>query len=44
MAAINSTMFDTPNWGNQSSNINQLSPELGNIAYQVNDSLLEVIT
>ncbi|HID7801627.1 TPA: host cell division inhibitor Icd-like protein [Proteus mirabilis] len=40
MAAINSTMFDTPNWGNQSSNINQLSPELGNIAYQVNDSLL----
>lgn len=40
MAAINSTMFDTPNRGNQSSNINQLSPELGNIAYQVNDSLL----
>ncbi|MCG9943463.1 MULTISPECIES: host cell division inhibitor Icd-like protein [Providencia] len=33
-------MFDTPNRGNQSSNINQLSPELGNIAYQVNDSLL----
>ncbi|HGN1380570.1 TPA: host cell division inhibitor Icd-like protein [Proteus mirabilis] len=40
MAAINSTMFDTPNRGNQSLNINQLSPELGNIAYQVNDSLL----
>ncbi|WP_238349108.1 host cell division inhibitor Icd-like protein [Proteus mirabilis] len=40
MAAINSTMFDTPNRGNQSSNINQLSPELGNITYQVNDSLL----
>ncbi|WP_432652703.1 host cell division inhibitor Icd-like protein [Providencia manganoxydans] len=40
MTAINSTMFDTPNRGNQSSNINQLSPELGNIAYQVNDSLL----
>ena len=33
-------MFDTPNRGNQSCNINQLSPELGNIAYQVNDSLL----
>ncbi|HEK2815927.1 TPA: host cell division inhibitor Icd-like protein [Proteus mirabilis] len=33
-------MFDTPNRGNQSLNINQLSPELGNIAYQVNDSLL----
>ncbi|HBC6290234.1 ash family protein [Proteus mirabilis] len=33
-------MFDTPNRGNQSSNINQLSPELGNITYQVNDSLL----
>lgn len=40
MAAINSTMFDTPNRGNQSSNINQLSPELGNIAYQESDSLL----
>ncbi len=40
MAAINSTMFDTPNRGNQSLNINQLSPELGNIAYQVNNSLL----
>ncbi len=40
MTAINSTIFDTPNRGNQSSNINQLSPELGNIAYQVNDSLL----
>ncbi|MBI6507110.1 ash family protein [Proteus mirabilis] len=33
-------MFDTPNRGNQSLNINQLSPELGNIAYQVNNSLL----
>lgn len=33
-------MFDTPNWGYQSSNINQLSPELGNIAYQESDSLL----
>ncbi len=33
-------MFDTPNRGNQSSNINQLSPELGNIAYQVKGSLL----
>ncbi len=40
MTAINSTMFDTPNRGNQSSNINQLSPELGNIAYQESDSLL----
>lgn len=40
MTAINLQMFDTPNRGNQSSNINQLSPELGNIAYQVNDSLL----
>lgn len=40
MTAINSTMFDTPNRGNQSSNINQLSPDLGNIAYQVNAPLL----
>lgn len=40
MTAINLQMFDTPNRGNQSSNINQLSPELGNIAYQENDSLL----
>lgn len=40
MAAINSTMFDTPNRGNQSSNINQLTPDWVNIAYQVNDSLL----
>ncbi len=40
MTAINSTMFDTPNRGNQSLNINQLSPELGNIAYQESDSLL----
>ncbi|WP_442959848.1 host cell division inhibitor Icd-like protein [Providencia sp. PROV156] len=40
MAAINSTMFDTPNRGNQSSNTNQLTPDWVNIAYQVNDSLL----
>lgn len=40
MAAINSTMFDTPNRGNQSSNINQLTPDWVNVAYQVNDSLL----
>ncbi|WP_442959548.1 host cell division inhibitor Icd-like protein [Providencia sp. PROV274] len=40
MTAINSTMFDTPNRGNQSSNINQLTPDWVNIAYQVNDSLL----
>lgn len=40
MTAINLQMFDTPNRGNQSSNINQLSPGVGNIAYQVNDSLL----
>ncbi|ETT00617.1 hypothetical protein HMPREF1568_1205 [Providencia alcalifaciens PAL-3] len=40
MTAINSTMFDTPNRGSQSLNINQLSPELGNIAYQESDSLL----
>ncbi|HEK0675226.1 TPA: ash family protein [Proteus mirabilis] len=33
-------MFGTPKAVYQSSNINQLSPELGNIAYQVNDSLL----
>ncbi|MGX4746112.1 host cell division inhibitor Icd-like protein [Providencia rettgeri] len=40
MAAINSTMFDTPNRGNQSLNINQLTPDWVNIAYQENDSLL----
>ncbi len=40
MTAINSTMFDTPNRGNQSLNINQLTPDWVNIAYQVNDSLL----
>lgn len=40
MVNVTKAMFDTPNRGNQSSNINQLSPELGNIAYQVNDSLL----
>ncbi|EMI2315294.1 host cell division inhibitor Icd-like protein [Providencia rettgeri] len=40
MTAINSTMFDTPNRGNQSSNINQLTPDWVNIAYQENDSLL----
>lgn len=40
MAAINSQMFDRPKAVYQSSNINQLSPELGNIAHQVNDSLL----
>ncbi|EMN0829557.1 host cell division inhibitor Icd-like protein [Providencia rettgeri] len=40
MAAINSTMFDTSNRGNQSSNTNQLTPDWVNIAYQVNDSLL----
>ncbi|MEY1578893.1 host cell division inhibitor Icd-like protein [Providencia manganoxydans] len=40
MAAINSTMFDTPNRGNQSLNINQLTPGWVNIAYQENDSLL----
>ncbi|ENN6350580.1 host cell division inhibitor Icd-like protein [Providencia rettgeri] len=33
-------IFDTPNRGNQSSNINQLTPDWVNIAYQVNDSLL----
>ncbi|EPP6704888.1 host cell division inhibitor Icd-like protein [Providencia rettgeri] len=40
MTAINLQMFGTPKAVYQSSNINQLSPELGNIAYQVNDSLL----
>lgn len=40
MTAINLTMLDTPNRGNQSSNINQLTPDWVNIAYQVNDSLL----
>lgn len=39
MTAINLQMFGTPKAVYQSSNINQLSPELGNIAYQVNDSL-----
>ncbi|MEQ4700136.1 host cell division inhibitor Icd-like protein [Providencia rettgeri] len=33
-------MFDTPNRGNQSLNINQLTPDWVNIAYQENDSLL----
>ncbi|EMK5744960.1 host cell division inhibitor Icd-like protein [Proteus mirabilis] len=33
-------MFGTPKAVYQSLNINQLSPELGNIAYQVNNSLL----
>ncbi|MDH7533339.1 host cell division inhibitor Icd-like protein [Proteus mirabilis] len=40
MTAINLQMFGTPKAAYQSSNINQLSPELGNIAYQVNNSLL----
>lgn len=40
MTAINSTMFDTSNRGNQSSNINQLTPDWLDIAYQENDSLL----
>lgn len=40
MTAINLQMFGTPKAVYQSSNINQLSPELGNIAYQVNNSLL----
>lgn len=40
MTAINLQMVSTPKAVYQSSNINQLSPELGNIAYQVNDSLL----
>lgn len=40
MTAINLQMIGTPKAVYQSSNINQLSPELGNIAYQVNDSLL----
>ena len=34
------TMFDTPNRGNQSLNINQLFSGVGDIAYQVNDPLL----
>ncbi|WP_430442062.1 host cell division inhibitor Icd-like protein [Providencia huaxiensis] len=33
-------MFDTPNRGNQSLNINQLTPDWVNIAYQENDFLL----
>ncbi|EPP6312200.1 host cell division inhibitor Icd-like protein [Proteus mirabilis] len=40
MTAINLQMFGTPKAVYQSLNINQLSPELGNIAYQVNNSLL----
>lgn len=40
MTAINLQMFGTPKAVYQSSNINQLSPKLGSIAYQVNDSLL----
>ncbi|EFE52313.1 hypothetical protein PROVRETT_09106, partial [Providencia rettgeri DSM 1131] len=40
MTAINLQMFGTPKAVYQSSNINQLSPDLGNIAYQESDSLL----
>ncbi|WP_239354257.1 host cell division inhibitor Icd-like protein [Providencia rettgeri] len=40
MTAINLQMFGTPKAVYQSSNINQLSPRLGSIAYQVNDFLL----
>lgn len=40
MTAINLQMIGTPKAVYQSSNINQLSPELGNIAYQVNAPLL----
>ncbi|WP_421959170.1 host cell division inhibitor Icd-like protein [Providencia huaxiensis] len=40
MMAINSQMFGTPKAVYQSSNINQLTPDWVNIAYQVNDSLL----
>ncbi|MEY0292148.1 host cell division inhibitor Icd-like protein [Providencia rettgeri] len=40
MTAINLQMFGTPKAVYQSSNINQYSPKLGSIAYQVNDSLL----
>lgn len=38
--SMTKAMFGTPNRGNQSSNINQLTPDWVNIAYQVNDSLL----
>ncbi|BBG61814.1 hypothetical protein PRJH_3477 [Providencia rustigianii] len=40
MMSMTKAMFGTPNRGNQSSNINQLTPDWVNIAYQVNDSLL----
>ena len=40
MTAINLQMFGTPKAVYQSSNINQLTPDRVNIAYQVNDSLL----
>lgn len=40
MMSMIKAMFGTPNRGNQSLNINQLSTALGDIAYQVNDSLL----
>ncbi|WP_423811127.1 host cell division inhibitor Icd-like protein [Providencia rettgeri] len=40
MMAINSQMFGTPKAVYQSSNINQLTPDWVNIAYQVNGSLL----
>lgn len=40
MTAINLQMFGTPKAVYQSSNINQLTPDWVNIAYQVNDSLL----
>lgn len=40
MTAINLQIFGTPKAVYQSSNINQLSPELENIAYQESDSLL----
>ncbi len=40
MMAINSQMFGTPKAVYQSSNINQLTPDWVNIAYQESDSLL----
>ncbi|WP_442959907.1 MULTISPECIES: host cell division inhibitor Icd-like protein [unclassified Providencia] len=40
MTAINLQMFGTPKAVYQSSNINQLTPDWVNIAYQENDSLL----
>ncbi|WP_347882202.1 MULTISPECIES: host cell division inhibitor Icd-like protein [Providencia] len=40
MTAINLQMFGTPKAVYQSSNINQLTPDRVNIAYQVNDSVL----